>query len=57
MSIIEPPPQIDNQELFDSVVNPPHEDVAALVDKINEEYEYWDTIKYKKSTEKCSSEK
>ena len=57
MSIIEPPPQIDDQELFDSVVNPPHEDVAALVDKINEEYEYWDTIKYKKSTEKCSSEK
>ena len=46
MSTIENPPKIDPQEMFDFIVTPPQEDVAALVDKLNEEYEYWDTIKY-----------
>ena len=57
MSTIETPPQIGHQEMLDCLVTPPHEDVTALVDKINEEYEYWDTVKYKKSTKKCSSKK
>ena len=48
MSTIETPPKIEAQEMLDSLVTPPHEDVAALVDKINEEYEYWDAVKYKK---------
>ena len=48
MSTIETPPKIEPQEMLDSLVTPPNEDVALLVDKINEEYEYWDTVKYKK---------
>lgn len=48
MSTIENPPKIDHQEIFDSLVISPNEDVAALVDKINEGYEYWDAVKYKK---------
>ena len=48
MSKIENPPKIDHQEIFDSLVISPNEDVAALVDKINEGYEYWDAVKYKK---------
>ncbi len=33
----------------------PDEILTALIDKINEEYEYWDTVKYKKRPESCSS--
>ena len=55
MSTIENPPKIDPQEMLDFIVTPPQEDVAALVDKLNEEYEYWDTIKYKKCPKGCSS--
>ena len=38
MSTIETPPKIEPQEMLDFIVTPPHEDVVALVDKINEEY-------------------
>lgn len=31
-------------------------DVNTLIDKANEEYEYWDTVKYKKRPENCSAE-
>ena len=55
MSTIETPPKIEPQEMLDFIVTPPHEDVVALVDKINEEYEYWDTVKYKKCPKGCSS--
>ena len=48
MSTIETPPRIEPQELLDFLVAPPTEDIVSLVDKINEEYEYWDTVKYKK---------
>ena len=57
MSTIENPPKITQEELLDSLVNPPHEDIAALIEKINEEYEYWDTVKYKKCPTGCSSKK
>lgn len=57
MSTIETPPQIDPQEMLNFIVTPPQEDVAVLIDKLNEEYEYWDTIKYKKCPKGCSSKK
>ncbi len=31
-------------------------DVNALVDKANDNYEYWDTVKYKKRPDNCSAE-
>lgn len=55
MSTIEIPPKIELHEMLDSLITPPHEDVVALVEKINEEYEYWDTVKYKKCPKGCSS--
>ena len=53
---MENPPKIDHQELFGSLVTSPNEDVAALVDKINEGYEYWDAVKYKKCPQGYSSQ-
>lgn len=55
MSVIETPPIVKVEELMRAVMNPPQKKVAALVDKINEEYEYWDTVKYKKCPNRCSS--
>ena len=57
MSKIENPPIIKESEFLDTLINPPKEDIAAIVDKINENYEYWDTIKYKKCPQNCYSEK
>ena len=57
MSILESPPIIKDEEFLEVMINPPQEDVAAIVDKINEEYEYWDTVKYKKCPKGCSSKK
>ena len=56
MSSIENPPKIDNKKILDSLVNPPSEEIAVLIDKLNEDYEYWDSIKYKKRPKGCSAE-
>lgn len=42
-------------ELLESLATPLNEDIASVVDRINEEYEYWDTIKYKKCPKGCSA--
>ena len=57
MSTIETPPRIEPQELLDFLVAPPTEDIVSLVDKINEEYEYWDAVKYKKLPKGFSAKK
>ena len=57
MSTIETPPRIESLEILDSLVSPPGENIASLVEKINEEYEYWDTVKYKKCPKGCSHKK
>lgn len=54
--MIEQPPIFTPKDLakvfFDKRTD---EILTALIDKINEEYEYWDTVKYKKRPESCSS--
>ena len=55
MSIIETPPRIEDKELLEAMVIPPQEDIAAIVDRINEDYEYWDDVKYKKRPKGCSA--
>ncbi len=55
--MIETPPKIENDELFEALTTPLNEDISILVDRINEEYEYWDTVKYKKCPKNCSSKK
>lgn len=55
MSTIENPPKVDLHELLESLATPLNEDIASVVDRINEEYEYWDTIKYKRCPKGCSA--
>ena len=55
MSTIENPPKVETHELLESLATPLNEDIASVVDRINEEYEYWDTIKYKKCPKGCSA--
>ncbi len=45
---IEKTPQIDQKELLKAMLSTPDEQMTAMVDKINADFEYWDTIKYKK---------
>ena len=51
---MERPPIIKDLELIETIANPPQEDVASVIDKINDTYEYWDTVKYKKCPKICS---
>lgn len=51
MSNIEIPPQIELENLLECMMTPPQESVSSLILSINDEYEYWDTIKYKKCPE------
>ena len=55
MSTIENPPKVEMHELLESLATPLNEDIASVVDRINEEYEYWDTIKYKRCPKGCSA--
>jgi Fic family protein len=56
--MIEQPPLFSQQELakvlFDKSQKN-NEPLKALIDKINEEYEYWDSVKYKKIPDGCTS--
>lgn len=51
--MIERPPRITNQQLAKALLDKNKEsnkELQALLDKINDGYEYWDTVKYKKLT-------
>ena len=56
--MIEQAPRFTQQDLakvlFDKL-QMSNEQVKELIDKINEEYEYWDTVKYKKRPDGCPS--
>ena len=58
--MIERPPYFTNQELaaviFDKSKNY-DEKLNALIDRINDDYEYWDSVKYKKRPDSCPSAK
>ena len=55
--MIEITPKIDDEEFFEALTTPPNESLSILIDKINEGYEYWDTVKYKKCPKNLSSKK
>jgi len=57
LSMIEITPKIDDEEFFEALTTPPNESLSILIDKINEGYEYWDTVKYKKCPKNLSSKK
>lgn len=52
--MIEQSPAIKKDVLARAIMDPPTGKIASLVDKINEGYEFWDTVKYKKVVG-CSS--
>ena len=45
--MIERPPKIDKETLFDAIITGCDEKLVPIVDKINMDYEYWDKVKYK----------
>ena len=56
--MIENPPQLTDKELVRALYeqsNNPNEELLLVVDKINADYEYWDSVKYKKLPEGCVS--
>ena len=54
--MIEKAPEISNLELTNAVLNPMYSQLEPLIDKINDKYEYWDSVKYKQRPEACSAE-
>lgn len=52
--MIEPPPAIEPRALLRAMLTPPDDETEQLVNKANEKYEYWDTVKYRKCPEGCT---
>ena len=46
--MMELPPKIEKKALSDALFGKTSEEINLLVDEINEEYDYWDKVKYKK---------
>ena len=46
--MMEKPPKIDEKALVSYIFNTADESIYPMVDRINEEYEYWDKVKYKR---------
>ena len=56
--MIERPPIITERDLAAVMLDKskrPNEKLSALIDRINDNYEYWDTVKYKNRPEGCAS--
>ncbi len=56
---MEVPPKVSELEMFTALVEQinPTEQIRSLISQINDAYEYWDTIKYKKLPGDLSAEK
>ena len=46
-NIIELPPSLDDQLWYDFLISAPSADAETVIRQINENYEYWDVVKYK----------
>ena len=57
MGKIELPPQTSLKDRVKALLEVQDESLIALVEKINEEYEYWDTVKYKPLPKGCTPQK
>ena len=51
---IEKTPKINQEELMKALLAKPNEQITAMVEQINNSFEYWDTVKYKKCPKDCS---
>jgi len=57
MGKIELPPQTSLKDRAIALLEVQDEGIVALAEKINEEYEYWDTVKYKPLPKGCTPQK
>ena len=57
MGKIELPPQTSLKDCVKALLEMQNESLIALAEKINEEYEYWDTVKYKPLPKGCTPQK
>lgn len=48
---IEKAPCISDEELFTAIITTPDSQAQKWIDKINDGFEYWDSVKYKKCPE------
>ena len=55
--MIELPPKIDRRTLFSAMTKGIDSNIMPIVDKINDDYEYWDKVKYKKLPEDITPQK
>ena len=55
--MIELPPKIDKRTLFSAMTKGIDSNIMPIVDKINDDYEYWDKVKYKKLPEDITPQK
>ena len=51
---IEKAPKIKQEELLNAILVAPNEQITSIVNNINDTFEYWDTVKYKKCPNNCS---
>lgn len=51
---IEKAPFVSKEELVSAMLMAPDAELSALVDRINDNFEYWDTIKYKRCPKGCA---
>lgn len=51
---IEKAPSISQEDLLSAMLLIPNDKVQEVVNKVNETFEYWDTIKYKRCPEGCT---
>ena len=51
---IEKAPFMSQEELLSAMLLTPNDKVKEMVNKINETFEYWDTVKYKRCTDGCT---
>lgn len=56
--MIEKAPYIADEELLEAMlIHPADHQTTRLVEKINDDYEYWDTVKYRKCPAGCDARK
>ena len=46
--VIERTPEINKEDLLKAIVSPPNIQIEEIVERINNSFDYWDTVKYKK---------
>lgn len=54
MNKIEKAPQVSLEEMVKTMLEEKHPELVPIINKVNEEYEYWDTVKYQPLPKDCT---